>query len=637
MEFEKPGHTFVDRIGIIPDQQPGEKENFKKKLDEHVSPADLKKGINGIAERLQMRLDAMKGSQAESTTERPAWQRIYKVNLPDIVTFANKWIGQPLFPGPQTDFAVAMFGTDPLLWRGGSKYIEAYEKWGKGGGKDTTLAVIFDYANAKLAAMWDPWAYFGKPPGDAIDIINVSYNAQQAREVFFKRLKAMMRKTRNPYTGRNLFEELGLDLREGGRNLQARKVILNDRKTTTGEDTICCHAGDSREITGEGKNVLLAMLDELGAFPSVEKVIELHDALLDTALTRFGDLAMLAAISYIYAKNDGMETLYTKAVDLEHGGTAHKTTFASWEVNPTIDMKIMAKMEIKNPRRFKRVYRCIVADEENQFFKPSEEVRGQCNTLRAAPIDGDLWWTDDVTVNLETKTCSIPFKEGFRGIPGVQYWIHYDLATGKEGRDKVGMAMSRRYRDRPHYSEAYLRALEIAGKTVPTIPDASIDGLWVELMLQIRAIAGREVSFSSLLDLAVYLRDVLKFDIVGLSYDGWQSVGEQQRAREKGFNCIEISMDKTNEPAERAKELLYAGMLNFYPHPTFLREAEELVYDKRDKVDHPETSNLREQEEGDRRGSKDVWDGVCGTGQGLLGAVDGSTSGDVDETMWARL
>lgn len=623
---------------MTPENRIPTSDGFVNKFNEVVPPADLERGVKDVAARIQMRLDAMKGSGAETIGEKPAWQRVFKVNLPDVITFADKWVGQPFFPGPQTDLALAMFGTDPLLWRGGSEFIEAYEKWGKGAGKDTTIAILFDYADAKLAAMWDPWAYFGKPPGDAIDIINVSYNAQQAREVFFKRLKSMMRKTRNPYTGRNLFEELGLDLREGGRNLQARKVILNDRKTSSGEDTICCHAGDSREITGEGKNVLMAVLDELGAFPSVEKVIELHDALLDTALTRFGDKALLAAISYIYAKNDGMETLYAKAMDKAHGGTAHKSTHASWEVNPTIDMKIMSALEKKNPRRFKRVYKCIVADEENQFFKPSEEVRGQCNTARQSPIAQEQWWTDDVVVNLDAKTCSIPFKDSFRGVPGVQYWLHYDLATGAEGRDKVGMCLSRKYRDRPKYSSIYLKTLELAGREAPIIPDASIDGLWIELMLQIRALPGREVQFAALLDLATYLRDVLKFDIIGLSYDGWQSVGEQQRAREKGFNCLQISMDKTNEPAERIKELLYAGMLNYYPHPVFLREAEELVYDKRDKVDHPETSNLREQEEGDRRGSKDVYDAVGGTGQGLLGEIDGTASaGDVDESQWTSL
>ena len=52
----------------------------------------------------------------------------------------------------------------------------------------------------KLLCLKDPAVYFGKPPGDAIDIINVAVNAQQAKNVFFKgfkKISALKKKNNN--------------------------------------------------------------------------------------------------------------------------------------------------------------------------------------------------------------------------------------------------------------------------------------------------------------------------------------------------------------------------------------------------------------------------------------------------------
>jgi hypothetical protein len=60
---------------------------------------------------------------------------------------------------------------------------------GKGSGKDHTSTIGVAYAVYKLLCLKDPARYYGKPSGDAIDIINIAINAQQARNVFFKGFK----------------------------------------------------------------------------------------------------------------------------------------------------------------------------------------------------------------------------------------------------------------------------------------------------------------------------------------------------------------------------------------------------------------------------------------------------------------
>ena len=57
---------------------------------------------------------------------------------------------------------------------------------GKGSGKDALSTIICAYVVYQLLCLKDPAAYFGKPAGDAIDIVNVAINAKQASNVFFK-------------------------------------------------------------------------------------------------------------------------------------------------------------------------------------------------------------------------------------------------------------------------------------------------------------------------------------------------------------------------------------------------------------------------------------------------------------------
>ena len=57
---------------------------------------------------------------------------------------------------------------------------------GKGSGKDYMSTVAVSYLVYLLLCLKDPAKYFGKPPGDAIDIINIAINSDQAKNVFFK-------------------------------------------------------------------------------------------------------------------------------------------------------------------------------------------------------------------------------------------------------------------------------------------------------------------------------------------------------------------------------------------------------------------------------------------------------------------
>ena len=73
----------------------------------------------------------------------------------------------------------------------GEKHYKRYTKQevilmcGKGSGKDHTSTIGCAYIVYKLLCLKDPSRYFGKPSNDAIDLINVAVNAEQAKNVFF--------------------------------------------------------------------------------------------------------------------------------------------------------------------------------------------------------------------------------------------------------------------------------------------------------------------------------------------------------------------------------------------------------------------------------------------------------------------
>src|SRR6478752_4369408 len=81
---------------------------------------------------------------------------------------------------------VRLFGRDRAqeIWEHTKR--EIIMMLGKGAGKDFTSTIGCAYLVHKLLCLRDPQKYFKKPANNAIDIINIAINAQQANNVFFK-------------------------------------------------------------------------------------------------------------------------------------------------------------------------------------------------------------------------------------------------------------------------------------------------------------------------------------------------------------------------------------------------------------------------------------------------------------------
>jgi hypothetical protein len=122
----------------------------------------------------------------------------------------------------------------------------------------------------------------------------------------------------------------------------------------------------------------------------------------------------------------------------------------------------------------------------------------------------------------------------------------------------------------------------------------------VDLVLQIVPPIGGEIILGDVRKL-VYSLSQRGFMITSVSLDSWNSADAIQKLSQKGFNAMQLSVDRTMAPYDLLKTAIYEGRIHYYDYPPLIKELQELEHDRiKGKVDHPQ------------RGSKDSADAVAG-------------------------
>ena len=166
---------------------------------------------------------------------------------------------------------------------------------GKGAGKDFSSTVGCAYLVYKLLCLKDPAVYFGKVPGDAIDIINIAINAEQAKNVFFKGF--LNRIKRSPW-----FK---------GRYQEYSNYVAFDKEITV-------YSGHSERESAEGLNLILAILDEISGFnmnnnsgnQNAKTSQAIYDAFRGSVDSRFPDYGKCLTGDSLVWTNDGLKKVY---------------------------------------------------------------------------------------------------------------------------------------------------------------------------------------------------------------------------------------------------------------------------------------------------------------------------------------
>ena len=521
----------------------------------------------------------------------------------DAKTFVESasYLGQPPLSDIQYDIVEAMSQIyrkedliDLLGEEKGSRYYEKYTKneiilqLGKGSGKDFTSTVACSYIVYKLLCLKDPAKYFGKPSGDAIDLINVAINAQQAKNVFFKGFKTKIEKS--PWFA-------------GKYNAKADSVEF--------DKSITVYSGHSERESHEGLNLLLAVLDEISGFASEvgtgneqgKTADNIYKAFRGSVDSRFPDLGKVVLLSFprypgdfisekydaVIAEKEVIEKTHEFIINPLLPDTDPSNKFQiswdedkiisykypgvfalkkpTWEVNPTRqidDFKIAFMTDLGDAMMR---FACVPTFASDAFFKQSQKVRA-CMTLRN-PID-----------NFRR------FDESFKPDPTKKYYVHADLA---QKHDKCAVAIA--------HVEKWVN-IQVINNYEQVAPIVVVDAVaWWEPKIE------GPVNLSEVKQWIQNLRR-LGFDIGMVSFDRWQSFDIQNELQQVGMKTDTVSVAKKHY--EDMAMLVYEERLVMPAIELLFDELTQLKIMKNDRVDHP------------RKKSKDLADAVCGA---IFGAI----------------
>jgi hypothetical protein len=537
--------------------------------------------------------DFLEALKSDNFEERPV----------DAKTFVEgeDFLGQPPLSDVQYDIVEAMSQIykleDVIEIMGdteGRRYYKKYTKnevilqLGKGSGKDFTSTVACAYIVYKLLCLKDPARYFGKPAGDAIDIINVAINAQQAKNVFFKGFKNKIE--RSPWFA--------------GKYHPKAESIEFDKSITV-------YSGHSERESHEGLNLILAVLDEISGFATEvgtgndqgKTADNIYKAFRASVDSRFPDLGKVALLSFPRFPGDFISAKYDASIaDKEVVTKTHtfimnpdlpaeldgNSLTIEWDEDTILSYKYPGVFALKrptwvvNPTRkvddFKLAFftdmgdamqrfACIPTFSSDRFFKQTEKVKSAM-TVRN-PLD-------------QIRR----FDESFQPDPNKIYYVHADLA---QKHDKCAVAIA-------HVDKwVNIQVLKDYQQIAPVVVVDAV--AWWEPKTE------GPVNLSEVKQWIQNLRRQ-GFDIGMVSFDRWQSFDIQNELKAVGIRTETVSVAKKHY--EDMAMLIYEDRLAMPMIDLLYEELTELKIMNNNKVDHP------------RKKSKDLADAVCGA---VFGAI----------------
>ena len=493
----------------------------------------------------------------------------------------------------------------------GAQYFDKYTKneiilqLGKGSGKDFVSTVACAYIVYKLLCLKDPARYYGKPSGDAIDIINVAINAQQAKNVFFKGFKTKIEKS--PWFA-------------GKYNAKADSVEF--------DKSITVYSGHSERESHEGLNLLLAVLDEISGFASEvgtgneqgKTAENIYKAFRGSVDSRFPDLGKVVLLSFPRYQGDFISKRYEDVIaeketiekkhifimneNLPHDDSNNQFEIA-WEEDTIISYKVPKVLALKkttwdvNPTRkiddFKLAFytdlgdammrfACTPTFASDAFFKQKDKLE-KCMTLRN-PVD-----------NFRR------FDESFKPDPEKIYYIHADLA---QKHDKCAVAIA--------HVDKWVN-IQVIKDYEQVAPMVIVDAVaWWEPK------AEGPVNLSEVKQWIINLRRQ-GFNIGVVSFDRWQSFDIQQELKAVGIKTDTVSVAKKHY--EDLAMMIYEERVAIPSIPLLLEEMSELKIMKNTRVDHP------------RKKSKDLADAVCGAVFGAISHTPKDSNHEIEIHTWS--
>ena len=540
----------------------------------------------------------------------------------DLDTFlhSEQYLNQPELSEIQRDLVEAMsqiYKQDDLIMlmgeERGRRHYKKYTKsevilqLGKGSGKDHTSTIGCAYLVYKLLCLKDPARYFGKPPGDSIDIINIAINAEQAKNVFFKNF--INKVNRSPWFA-------------GRYNAKVNSVEF--------DKAITVYSGHSERESHEGLNLILSILDEISGFAqesasgneNAKTGDAIYKAFRASVDSRFPDYGKVVLLSFPRYPGDFISKRYDEVV-AEKEVELRKHTFIinddlppdnkdnqfdieweedhitaykypgiyaikrpTWEANPTRSINDFKTAFLSDYADAMQRFACVPSFVSDAFFKQKEKLE-QAMCLHN-PIDSFK-----------------RIESAFEPQEGVRYFLHADLA---QKHDKCAIAIS--------HVDKWVQVRTFNDHT-QIHPFVIVDAIvWWEPRKE------GPVNLSEVKEWIVSFRRQ-GFQIGLVTFDRWQSFDIQQELKSVGIKTDTLSVGKKHY--EDLAMLVYEDRV-LMPHNSILLEEMSqlrIVSDK--KVDHP------------RKGSKDLSDAVTGAVYNAIAHTPRNLNQEVSIHSWKSL
>ena len=475
-----------------------------------------------------------------------------------------------------------LFGEDEGSLRFKQTCNEVIAQLGKGSGKDYCSTISVSYIVYLLLCLKDPATYYGKPPGDSIDILNVAINAQQASNVFFKGFKTRI--DRSPWF-------------VGKYEAKASEVKF--------DKSITVHSGHSERESWEGYNVIVVVLDEISGF-AIENTTghdqaktgeAIYDMYRASVASRFPDFGKVILLSFPRFKNDYIQTHYESVIaeketvirsilmkmdedlpDHTEGNEItveweedhiksylYPKTYAikrpTWDINPTKKIEDFKVDFYRNSLDALGRFACMPPEAVDAFFKSREKIE-------------KAFYKMNIAVDQFGR-----LEEWFQPEKDKEYFIHVDLA---QKHDHCAVALA--------HVNHWVNVKVTSDYSQPA-PIVEVDAVrfWTPT-------ADKSVDFTEVKDYILSLK-TRGFNIRVCTFDRWNSHDMMQQLKQYGINTELLSVAKKH----------YDDMAMIVAEERVSGPAIKLLIDEllqlrimRDKVDHP------------RKGSKDLADAVCG-------------------------
>jgi len=460
---------------------------------------------------------------------------------------------------------------------------EVIAQLGKGSGKDYCSTISVSYIVYLLLCLKDPATYYGKPPGDTIDIINIAINAQQANNVFFKGFKTRIE--RSPWF-------------IGKYDPKASEIRF--------DKNINVYSGHSEREAFEGYNVIAVILDEISGFATenttghdqAKTADAIYDMYRGSVVSRFPDYGKVILLSFPRFKNDPIQKFYDSVIaeketivrnkllkmdnDLPDG-TVGNEIMVEWEEDNIVSYKIPRVYALKRPTWEINPTKKI-EDFKIEFYKNMPDALARFACMPSDAVDA-FFKSREKIEKAFTKTYSAVdhfgrLEEWFKPEPNKKYFMHVDLAQ-KHDHCAVSLAHVDRW--------VNVKVTETYSQPAPIVVVDAIR-FWTPT-------PDRSVDFTEVKDyiLAVKSRG---FDISLCTFDRWNSHDMMQQLKQYGINTETLSVAKKHY--DDMAMIVLEERLSGPNIPLLIDELLQLKI-MRDKVDHP------------RKGSKDLADAVCGS------------------------